>query len=64
VQAIIALKRAMNFRMTAEGIETRAQYEFLRDAGCDAGQGYFISRPLPAAEFASWLLRHGACAVV
>jgi diguanylate cyclase (GGDEF)-like protein len=59
VQAIIALKRAMNFRMTAEGIETRAQYEFLRDAGCDAGQGYFISRPLPAAEFASWLLRHG-----
>lgn len=64
VQAIIALKRAMNFRMTAEGIETRAQYDFLRDAGCDAGQGYFISRPLPAAEFATWLLRHGACEVV
>lgn len=62
VQAIIALKRAMNFRMTAEGIETRAQYEFLREAGCDAGQGYFISEPVPAADFALWLARHRDCA--
>lgn len=64
VQAIIALKKAMNFRMTAEGIETRAQYEFLRNAGCDAGQGYYISRPVPADEFALWLTRHRSDALV
>lgn len=64
VQAIIALKRAMNFRMTAEGIETRAQYDFLREAGCDAGQGYYISKPMPAPEFIGWLMRNGACALV
>ena len=64
VQAIIALKRAMNFRMTAEGIETKAQYDFLRDAGCDAGQGYYISKPVPAPEFALWLRRHSVCLMV
>lgn len=63
VRALIALKRAMNFRMTAEGIETAAQYDFLREAGCDAGQGYFISKPLPADEFARWLMQHRACAL-
>lgn len=64
VQAIIALKRAMNFRMTAEGIETKAQYDFLRDAGCDAGQGYYISEPVPAPQFAAWLRRHSVCLLV
>jgi diguanylate cyclase (GGDEF)-like protein len=64
VQAIIALKRAMNFRMTAEGIETKAQYDFLRDAGCDAGQGYYISEPVPAPEFAAWLRRNSVCLMV
>ncbi|MGV8891152.1 MAG: EAL domain-containing protein [Pseudomonas sp.] len=54
-QAIINLGRALGFTVTAEGIETREQFEFLRHAGCDFGQGYLISRPMPAKEFETWL---------
>ncbi|EXF95627.1 membrane protein [Pseudomonas fluorescens HK44] len=54
-QAIINLGRALGFTVTAEGIETREQLEFLRNAGCDLGQGYLISQPMPAKEFETWL---------
>jgi diguanylate cyclase (GGDEF)-like protein/PAS domain S-box-containing protein len=54
-RAIIDLGRALDFSVTAEGIETAEQLEFLRHAGCDAGQGYFIGKPMPLAEFEKWL---------
>jgi len=54
-RAIIDLGHALGFRITAEGIETREQYEFLRNAGCDQGQGYVIGRPMPADQFERWL---------
>ncbi|MNJ62453.1 Phytochrome-like protein cph2 [compost metagenome] len=54
-RAIIDLGHALGFRITAEGIETRQQYEFLRNAGCDQGQGYLIGRPMPAQQFDQWL---------
>lgn len=54
-RAIIDLGHALGFRITAEGIETQAQYAFLRNAGCDQGQGYLIGRPMPAAAFEQWL---------
>ena len=38
-------------RVTAEGIEDRASLEILQNLGCDTGQGYFISRPIPAEDF-------------
>ena len=41
--------------MLAEGVETAAQLECLRQRGCDAYQGYLFSRPLPAAEFTALL---------
>ncbi|QKZ05016.1 putative bifunctional diguanylate cyclase/phosphodiesterase [Pseudomonas eucalypticola] len=54
-RAIIQLGHALKFRVTAEGIETAEQYEFVRQAGCDVGQGYLIARPMPVADFEAWL---------
>ena len=50
-QAIIALGRAMDMSVMAEGVETYEQREFLVDMGCHAFQGYLISRPVPVEEF-------------
>ncbi|MDF9620698.1 EAL domain-containing protein [Pseudomonas entomophila] len=54
-RAIIDLGHALGFRITAEGIETQAQFDFLRNAGCDQGQGFLFGRPMPAADLARWL---------
>lgn len=53
--AIIAMAHSLGFRVTAEGIEDEAQLAWLIDAGCDEAQGYFIGRPMPAADFEAWL---------
>lgn len=54
-RAIIDLGHALGYRITAEGIETHAQHQFLRNAGCDHGQGYLIGRPMPAERFEHWM---------
>ena len=41
--------------LIAEGVETAPQREFLEAQGCHMLHGYFLSRPMPAAEFARWL---------
>lgn len=48
---IIDLARWMRLPVTAEGVETREQADWLRGIGCDFGQGYFFSRPLPEKEY-------------
>jgi diguanylate cyclase (GGDEF)-like protein len=53
--AIISLARALDLKVTAEGVETAEQCAFLRKHGCDEIQGYYFSRPVPAGELAEML---------
>jgi diguanylate cyclase (GGDEF)-like protein len=55
VKAIIALARGLRMRVIAEGVETRAQLDYLRVQGCDLVQGYLYSRALPVTEFEQFL---------
>ena len=54
-QAIIAMAKALDMKVTAEGVEEATQMEFLRQAGCHEMQGYFFSRPVTAEAFARLL---------
>jgi diguanylate cyclase (GGDEF)-like protein len=49
VKMVIGLGKALNLRVTAEGVETEEQLNWVR-RGCDEVQGYFISKPVPPAE--------------
>jgi diguanylate cyclase (GGDEF)-like protein len=60
VRAVIAMAQSLGLSVTAEGIETNEQARLLREWSCEAGQGFFFSRPLPAHEFVALL--HGAFA--
>ncbi|MBU0721316.1 EAL domain-containing protein [bacterium] len=51
VSAIIAMGQALGFQVLAEGTERKDQIDFLQEKGCTMYQGYFKSKPLPAAEF-------------
>jgi diguanylate cyclase (GGDEF)-like protein len=53
--AIISMSHNLRLRVIAEGVETAEQLQVLREQGCDEAQGYFFSRPLPAAAFAETL---------
>jgi EAL domain-containing protein (putative c-di-GMP-specific phosphodiesterase class I) len=55
VNAIIDMGHALSLRIVAEGIETPAQAERLRQHGCDLLQGYLFCEPLQPTEFAAWL---------
>jgi EAL domain-containing protein (putative c-di-GMP-specific phosphodiesterase class I) len=49
------MSHALGKEVVAEGAETGEQTAVLRRLGCDGVQGYHISRPLPAAEFAAFV---------
>lgn len=54
-RTIITLAQHLRIPTIAEGIETLAQRDALRAAGCGEGQGYLFARPLPPADFQRWL---------
>jgi diguanylate cyclase (GGDEF)-like protein len=55
VKAIIVLAQSLEMHVVAEGVETQTQLDFLRTYQCNEVQGYLISRPLPAEDFAALL---------
>ena len=57
ISAIIAMAHSLKLKVVAEGVETEAQRAFLKEHGCDEFQGYLISRPVEAKEFALLLER-------
>ena len=58
VHAIIGLADSLGISVTAEGVETQKQLDFLRDLGCGQVQGYVFSRPVPAADVPGLLARN------
>lgn len=53
LQSVIDLAKRLGFRTLCEGVETREQYEFVRDAGCDFTQGFYFYKPAPLDEIIS-----------
>ena len=60
VTAVISLARALRLDVTAEGVETRAQAEFLHRSRCQSLQGFLFSRAMSASAATNWLSGRGA----
>jgi EAL domain-containing protein (putative c-di-GMP-specific phosphodiesterase class I) len=56
VSAIISMGQSLHLRVIAEGVETSEDLSFLKKRRCDEAQGYYFSRPVPAADFAQLLV--------
>ena len=57
VASTIDLAHSLGLRMVAEGVENSIAYADLSGYGCDVAQGFYMSRPIPAAELDEWLAR-------
>lgn len=55
VRSIISMGKSLNLTVVAEGIETKEQFYYLKDLGCDLGQGYYFSKPLSTDAIESFL---------
>lgn len=55
IKTIVMMGKSLELKLVAEGIETESQLQFLQSLGCDFGQGYLISHPLPSQELTALL---------
>ncbi len=60
LSSCVELARQLNLESVAEGVETPADLDVLRQLGCDAVQGFLIARPMPADELGSWIERRAS----
>jgi EAL domain-containing protein (putative c-di-GMP-specific phosphodiesterase class I) len=58
VNAVIDMAHSMGIRIIAEGIETKAEFEAMKDLGVDFIQGFYFSKPLPEHEFLKFIQDH------
>ncbi len=54
-EASLRLGKQIGIDTVAEGVEDRQDWDFVQRTGCDLGQGYFIARPMPAADLPGWI---------
>ncbi len=59
-ELVMDISRFLNVPVVAEGVEEQAQYDKLREMGCEIIQGYYFSKPLPAEEFAALIEKEAA----
>jgi len=57
-EAMVVMAHKLGIKVIAEGVETEQQRDLLQQIGCDYGQGYFFSKPLPAEAFEQYLKEH------
>jgi diguanylate cyclase (GGDEF)-like protein len=57
IRGIVILAQSLDMSITAEGVESEEQHEFLTDAGCDEMQGFLLGRPAPASEILALIER-------
>jgi len=57
VNAIISLAQSLKLEILAEGVETEAQLNVLKDLGCEIFQGYYFTRPLALDAFEAWVVQ-------
>lgn len=55
VEASLEMARHLGMVAVGEGVENSEDWHYLRAAGCDLAQGYYIGRPMPASEIADWM---------
>ena len=56
VMASLAMAKQLGMTSVSEGVEDRADWDFMRQQGCNQAQGYFIAQPMPAEGLRPWLL--------
>jgi diguanylate cyclase (GGDEF)-like protein len=64
VQAVLQLGHALKLEVVAEGVEDEGTHSMLGTMGCDTVQGYYLSRPVPADQVASWVAHRPALTLI
>ena len=55
VEAVVLIGHSLNLKLVGEGIETQQHFDYLQSLGCDFGQGYHISKPIPLIHLLSFV---------
>jgi EAL domain-containing protein (putative c-di-GMP-specific phosphodiesterase class I)/CheY-like chemotaxis protein len=63
LESAIEMGHRLNVHTVAEGVESHADWELLRELGCDFAQGYLIARPMPASELWQWITAQSSTVV-
>jgi len=58
IESSIQLAKTLNLDLVAEGVETQMEWDLMATLGCCCVQGYFVAKPMPRAEFATWASQH------